>query len=96
MPSLPQLLDERHQVRLVFVHGKSALGRPLLSIFGNERHHSRHDFQRNGHHFGSAGHFEVEMSGNNLFEQPDIAILDVASVFTQVGCDPACAGESLL
>lgn len=63
---------------------KTALGGDFLPVFGDQADEGGANFEGEGEHAPSGGHFEVEGNLEELAQAADVITLDVAGIFARV------------
>jgi hypothetical protein len=68
-------------------HIQTAFRRDFSSAFRHQAAIRRTDFTRNPHHLGARRHLQVESGLQSLTTHADVAILNMATIFTQMNGD---------
>ena len=89
----PQFGHHSLQMGLLASHIQPAFGGHLQPAFGDKHGRSGHDGKRNGAHFVSRSHFQIQRHLDVLAEAADIVILNVATVLTKVHRDAGGAAR---
>ena len=71
---------------------KAAFGGQFFAFFGDDADGGGAKLGGDFDHFRRVGHFEVQGDLERLFESPNVAVLNVPSVFAQVGGDAVATG----
>lgn len=71
---------------------KAAFGGQFFAFFRDDADGGGAEFGGNFNHFRRIGHFEVQGDLERLLESTNVAVLNVSSVFTQVGGDAVATG----
>ena len=73
---------------------EAAFGRHFFAAFGDERRLMRRGLARNGEHLVGTGEFQVDRNRDRLFQNAEVALLDMPAVFAEVDRD--CIGAAQL
>src|SRR6185312_3133201 len=82
-----ELTDKRSKTIVLARRVDTAFRRALLALFGNDARRVRFGPERNREHFVSRRHLEIERYVDCVDETLNVGVGNVASVFTQMGCN---------
>jgi hypothetical protein len=77
----------------VSLHIQSALGCNFFASFGNQSHLIRHQIQGNRCDLVGDRHFQIQADSTDFLQQANVAILNMAPVFSQMYRDRVCSTQ---
>jgi hypothetical protein len=92
-PGVEKLLDAIFDASEIPDNIESSFGGDFLTFFGNESHLMGSDIECNPRDFVGDGHFEVQFDLNGLFQDFQIAILNMSTVFPEMKSDSVGTSE---
>ncbi len=79
-----ELVDALSDSQKMSLHVQPALGCDFLAPFGHQRGLIGKSAQSDAHDLITNGHFQIQANADNLTEQPDVAVLNMSAVFSQM------------
>ena len=92
-PLCATLRKEIQRLQVVGCQNEAALGGPLVSLFGHERHPVRRQCEGQIGHLFREGHFEIDWKGRCFPDAPQIVFIRMTAILPDMEDDLVCSGQ---